>query len=133
MKLVKIIFTIICFTVIALFYVNQQVEMVITSYKVRENKIKLNYLFDKNKYLQYNVNKLNSPSYLFSALNSNSKEEKFKLTRDIEVKRVNVTFVDSGASHKIATIKPKISLFSILLGIGAEADAKTVDKVRENR
>lgn len=100
-------------------------QIVILSYQLRENKVKLNYLFDKNKYLQYNVNKLDSPSYLFTKLNPDGKKREFELSRNFRVKRVNIPSSDKKAFPKVTDIKTKVSLLSILLGLGSRAEAET--------
>jgi len=126
MKLCKFVFIIVFFTSIALFYVNQQIQIIVTSYEIQQKKVKLNYLFDKNIYLRYNINRLNSPSYLFSALNPDkNKEAEFKLSRSIRVKKLNVCLEKNFEGNK--SFKPKVNLFSILLGLSASAEAETLN------
>lgn len=119
MKIWKGIIILIFFTVIALFYVHQQVNIIIAGYNYQENKVKLDYLFDKNRYLKYNVNKLNSPSHLFAALNGVTNRN-FKLAGNFKIKRV------SGYKTPIRKNRTKESsnLLSHILSFGSKAEAK---------
>jgi cell division protein FtsL len=51
-------------TVVALGYVHQQVELLRINYAINHNKDSLLVLLDQNSALKYNVNSLQSPSYL---------------------------------------------------------------------
>jgi len=131
MKLRKVVLSVLFFTVIAICYVNQQAKIVIASYNIGKNKTKLDYLVDKNKDLQYNVNRLNSPIYLFSTINENVNKGEFKLTRNFEVKRLNITPHLEESSHNIVAVKSSISFFSVLLGLTAKAEAETLGDVKQ--
>ncbi len=124
MKFRRMVLTIIFFTIIGLFYVNQQVKIVVTSYKIEKNKHRLDYLVDKNRELNYNVSRLNSPCYLVSAVKDIGASD-FKLSRNFKVEYLNVKPIE-----KFVTVEPKVNLLSMLLGWESKAEAETVNKTK---
>lgn len=126
MKIWRGLVILIFFTVIALFYVHQQVGIIIAQYKHQKNKVKLNYLFDKNKYLKYNVNKLNAPSHLFATLNGET-EKDFKLASNFKVRKVNIYKTPLNPLNK-SKDKGNSNLLSYILGFGSEAKAKILEE-----
>lgn len=125
MKIWKGILIVLFFTVVSLFYIHQQVDITIAGYKYQRNKVRLNYLFDKNKYLKYNVNKLNSPSHLFAALNKHE-ERDFKLASNFKVRKVNI-YRSPLQNLNGKKVKRSFSLLSYILRFGSKAEAEILE------
>jgi|GEM_PF-1133398 len=64
MKIYKFSVFLVFITLIALLYVNQQVQLLKISYSINTNEKEVTRLLDQNRSLVYNVTKLKSPVYL---------------------------------------------------------------------
>ena len=74
MKFKDVIFYCLAVTLICLFYVGQQIEIVKLSYKLNKTERFLNQTIDRNRVLLYNNSRLKSPKYLASVLDENNVE-----------------------------------------------------------
>ena len=62
------------FTVVAMCYVHQRVEIIKTGYTLQENKKYFSHLVDQNSKLMYNLSRLESPKNLLSSIDIDSIE-----------------------------------------------------------
>jgi hypothetical protein len=77
MKVQKFLLIAALATAVALGYVHQQVELLRINYAINHNKDNLLVLLDQNSTLKYNVDSLQSPSYLEQKLSE--KEAKWEI------------------------------------------------------
>ena len=71
MKISKLALSCLVLTAVCLFYVNQQIEIVKLSYKLRDKEKMLSELIDCNRVLLYNNNSLKAPQYLAGMIRQN--------------------------------------------------------------
>lgn len=64
MKIPNFLFTVFFITALALLYTHQRIEAVTLSYEINKKMDALDKLLDQKKELEYNVAKLNAPTYL---------------------------------------------------------------------
>ena len=124
MRLLRRTATIGLFTVLALLYVHQHVELVKMSYAIQYNEKRLAKLLDRNERLGYNIDNLENPSRLEGILQSRKIEiampkrgqivQAARSTRGHQVVREEAMAVEP---------RPTFNLFE-LLSLRAEAQAK---------
>ena len=68
MRLLRSVLPIVIFTIASLMYVHQQVELVKLSYLIEKKEKVLNEVLDRREQLSYNIQNLEAPSRLESAL-----------------------------------------------------------------
>ena len=116
-----------CFTIMAVLYVHQQVELVKVSYAIEHKERLLKDMLDHNNHLGYNIDNLESPSCLEQTL----------LARHIDItfpKKGNVVTVAGSPKSRAADrerlqaakVNTRFGMFSIIdfFTQGREAQAK---------
>jgi len=124
MKVSKMLLYITGMTVIALFYVHQQVELVKMGYIVSDKEKKSLYLLDQREKLVYNLNNLETPVRLEKRLAATGCKFDFPSKKDVI--RVVRTHGKKEISQGIAKA-PKSSVFdnvTDLFGLRAVAQAR---------
>ncbi|MFC1807190.1 hypothetical protein ACFL0T_02350 [Candidatus Omnitrophota bacterium] len=89
----KIIISIFLMTVMAITYVSQQTRLIEYSYAINEQKQNLCLLIDQNRFLRYNISKLERPQRLESSILSQKEVEAYtplnycviKIEKDLSV------------------------------------------------
>lgn len=90
MKFKKFIICAILITCVCIIYVNQQVEIVKLSYKLRSREKNLSETIDQNRVLLYNNTRLKAPQYLAGMLRQNE---------------MNLTLPETAAVAKIRVVR----------------------------
>ncbi len=126
MKPAKIFLSIILITVIALFYVRQQVELLELGYDMSKKERLYLSLLDRNDQLRYNIVALSSPNQLAKGVAFT--KNKFVILENSRILKAG----PKPASYKVAKRNSKI-LESIgqlteLFAFKAQAEAKPINK-----
>ena len=88
MKIKNVIIYAVIATTICIAYVNQQVEIVKLSYKLREKEKKIALVIDRHRILLYNNTSLKAPQYLTGMLKMNSVDLKLPDTTAVTKVRI---------------------------------------------
>ena len=91
-KFFKTITLILVFTVVAVTYVHQQVEIFKTSLIINKNRTEVSFLLDQYRSLVYNLSRLESPDRIEKALFAN--EITLCMPKTDNIRRVDVIHVD---------------------------------------
>ena len=124
MRLPKFFTVITMITVISLFYVHQQTELIKQSYKVRSNQDKLNDLLDRNRVLEYNVVALKAPFNLEDRLAAN--DIKLVLPERWQVVHVAGSAMERGDEVKEKSPSPVFAFFKFFT-LSRVAQAKPIE------
>jgi hypothetical protein len=125
MRVCRILFLICAITIVALFYVHQQVELVKLSYAVESGEKGLSVLLDQREKLVYNLNNLSSPSRLERILVARKVDVEYPAKEQV-IRVVTRWEPGSRESLKFARASKRGIVDNLLelIGMGPEAHAK---------
>jgi hypothetical protein len=113
-------------TIVALFYVHQQVELVKLSYSIDKKDRTLKDILDRKESLGYNISNLEDPSRLEGILLAKKIDISFPKKGQVFKVRTVDSRVKRKESFRSATVESRGGAFGILefLGFKAEAQAR---------
>lgn len=124
MNVCKFLTTVTLVTVISLFLVHQEIQIIKYSYEVRENQQRLDDLLDQNRVLKYNVIVLKAPFNLENRLQAN--DIKLVLPERWQVVRVASSGIEREKQVYDESL-PLVYNFFKFFTLGREAQAKPID------
>ena len=126
MRLLKSLTLISIFTLVALIYVHQQVELVKLSYSIDSKEKKVKDMLDHREGLRYNIANLEDPSRLERVLLAKKIDISFPKRDHVFDAYRAASKIRNETSIRTAGLERKGSIFGILefFGLRAEAQAK---------
>lgn len=128
MKLFKRTAIIMFFTIMALVYVHQQVELVKLSYAIEHNEKRLRDVLDHRESLGYNINNLESPSRLEKILQSKRIDVAFPARGQV-IRVAELRSGGKGRRHlETVGVERQINFFRVFEFFGLRAEAQAREK-----
>ena len=122
MKIYRFSVTLVFITLVALFYVHQQVQLLKVSYQINTSESKVTRLLDENRALIYNITRLKSPVHLGKNFLASKKD--FSIPQQWQVVEVRSPKEDTRALEMVRLEKKPTGIFRIF-GKPKEAFADT--------
>lgn len=125
MRVFRVFFLISAFTLIALIYVHQQIEIVKLSYAIESGEKRMVVLLDQREKLVYNLDHLTSPAKMESLLAANNIKVEYP-KRDQVIKVARIPAAKTKGHARLARFERRgmISGMLGLIGMNREAQAK---------
>lgn len=113
MRTYRMILTGVILTCVAMTQVHQRIEVVKAGYRLQKKRQYLSYLIDRNSMLMYNLSKLESPSYLLSALDDEKIEFANRKRKGLNGYQLTIAVVEEGTREE-NPIEKFLDLFTII-------------------
>lgn len=126
MKPAKFFLSIILITVIALFYVRQQVELLELGYDMSKKEQIYLSLLDRNDQLKYNIIALSSPNQLAKGFAFTS--NKFVILENSRILKAGLKPTSYKVAKRNSKILKSIGQIAELFAFKAQAEAKPINK-----
>jgi hypothetical protein len=128
MRLFKYIILLGIFTLTALVYVHQQVELVKLSYEIDCKEKKLKEMLDRKGILRYNISNLESPSRLEKVLSERKVSVSYPKKGQVVRLARNSSYVPSGLSLRVSGLEERAGIFKLFDLLGGRPDIHAREK-----